>query len=186
SHLVDELISMHLLPRWVHLANSAGSYYEKDAHFNLVRAGAALVGLPFRDDGEIPAGMRRSLVWKARLASCKMLPAGWKVSYGQRYTVAADEWIGALPVGYADGYHRISGNHVIVDGKKAPVVGNVCMDQCMIKLPKNYPIGSEVTLLGSQGSASIQVEDLCKVWNVVEDDVTSNIAARVPRIHVRD
>ncbi len=186
THLVDELMSVQLLPKWVHLANSAASYYENDSRFNLVRAGAAIVGLPFSDDVPFPSAMCRSLSWKARLASCKRMPAGWTISYGQRYTVEQDEWIGALPVGYADGYHRVAGNQVLLDGQKVPVVGNVCMDQCMIRLPKQVPLGTEVVLLGSQNGANIAVEDLCRIWNVVEDDVTSCIAARVPRVYVRD
>jgi alanine racemase len=183
---VKSLREANILPKWVHMANSAGTYYEPDSHFNLVRAGSAVVGLQFRDDAPYPNTMRRSFAWKTRLASCKEIPAGWGIGYGQTYTLEKDEIIGVIPVGYGDGYRRKFHNEVLIDGQRVPVVGTECMDQTMIRLPKKYPYGTEVVLIGTQGKESIYVEDICKKWNTIEVDVTTLINQRVPRVYVRD
>ncbi|MCT9872764.1 alanine racemase, partial [Paenarthrobacter aurescens] len=76
--------------------------------------------------------------------------------YGATYTAEGDEWIGTLPIGYADGWIRkLQGQEVLVDGKRVPIVGRICMDQCMIKLPGPYPVGTVVTLIGNDGDESI-------------------------------
>jgi len=183
---VESLREVNLLPKWIHLANSAGTYYEPDSHFNLVRAGSAVVGLQFRDDIPYPAAMRRSFSWKTRLASCKVVPAGWGIGYGQTYTLEKDEIMGVIPVGYGDGYRRKFHNEVLIDGQRVPAAGSECMDQTMIRLPKKYPYGTEVVLIGTQGNENIYVEDICKKWNTIEVDVTTLINQRVPRVYVRD
>ncbi len=183
---VDSLAGANLLPKWVHLSNSAGSYYEHDAHFNLVRAGSAVVGLAFRDNEPYPSSMRRAFAWKTRLASCKVIPQGWAIGYGQLYTLQQDEIVGVLPVGYGDGYRRKYGNHVLIDGQRAEVLGAECMDQTMIRLPRKYPMGTEVVLVGTQGSESILIEDLAKTWKTIEVDATTVLNQRVPRVYIRD
>jgi len=183
---VTGLKEIGLLPHWIHLANSAGSYYEPDSHFNLVRAGSAVVGLAFRDDDLYPDTMRRAFQWKTRLAASKVIPKGWAIGYGQLYKLEQDELIGVLPVGYGDGYRRKYGNHVLIGGQRAPVVGSECMDQTMIKLPAKYPMGTEVVLIGEQGNESIYVEDICKTWKTIEVDVTTILNQRIPRIYIRD
>ena len=183
---VDLMTQANLLPKWIHLCNSAGSYYEPDGYFNLVRSGSAVVGLAFRDNEPFPAVMRQSFVWKALLSACKLVTKGGGIGYGQTYTLEKDGYIGTLPVGYGDGYRRKMGNHVLIDGKRVPVVGSECMDQMMILMPKAYPVGTEVVLIGTQGNESIFVEDICKTWKTIEVDATANINFRVPRVYVRD
>lgn len=175
-----------VLPRWVHLANSAASYHEPDTHFNLVRAGSAVVGLAFRENEPYPSTMRRAFQWKTRLASSKVIPAGWSIGYGQLYHLEEDELIGVIPVGYGDGYRRKYGNHVLIDGQRVPVLGSECMDQTMIRLPRKYPLGTEVVLIGEQGHEAIYVEDICQTWKTIEVDVTTILNQRVPRVYVRD
>ncbi len=170
-------------PEWVHCSNSAAAFGCPAAHFNLVRAGSALLGirpfyyLPF------PSELKRVLVWKARLASCKRLPPGWGVGYGQAYVTQSAEWIGVVPVGYGDGFRRAPFNEVLVDGKRVPVLGKVCSDMAMVRLPVPYPEGTEVVLLGQQGRELIQIEDLSDRWGVSQAAVTAGITARVPRLY---
>ena len=173
-------------PRWIHMANSSGAYYEKDSHFNLVRSGSAMYGLKFRDNLPFPSSMKRALTWKARLASCKVIPAGWGIGYGLKYTPDKDEIIGSIPVGFGDGFRRNFGNKVLIDGGRVPVVGSECMDQTMIRLPRVYPMGTEVVLVGTQGDETIHVEDLGQRWGTVKTDVTISISRRIPRIYTRD
>ncbi len=182
---VKSLEAAGLLPKYVHLANSAGSYYEKESWFNMVRAGSAVTGIGFRDDVPFPHDIKRAITWKVRLAACKVLPAGTGISYGHHYVTSGEEIIGTLPIGYGDGYRRLPGNHVLIDGQRVPIVGKECMDQCMVRLPKMYPLGTEVVVIGTQDTESITLEDLAILYNTPEVDIASSINHRIPRVYMR-
>lgn len=173
-------------PKWVHIANSVGAMDYPETRFNLVRVGSAILGLRPMASEPFPAELRRSLVWKTQLASCKCYPGGWGVGYGFAYVTSQREWIGTLPVGYSDGFRRVMNNEVLIGGEYIPVVGRVAMDMCMLRLPHPYPLGEEVILTGQQGGAAIQVEELAERWNTTEMDVTSQINFRVPRVYCQD
>jgi alanine racemase len=95
------------------------------------------------------------------------------------------ERIGVIPVGYADGFRRRLGNFVLAGGKRVPVVGGVCMDQCMLQLDDvpEARIGDEVVLIGCQGSSAISAEEIGQAWGTVNYDVVCGLTARVPRIY---
>ncbi|HEY3343446.1 MAG TPA: alanine racemase [Anaerolineaceae bacterium] len=173
-------------PRWVHISNTGGTLGRTDAWFNLVRPGSGIYGIwPF-DDLPYPDYLSPVLTWKARLASCKRIPAGWALSYGQVYTLTHDEWIGVVPVGYGDGYRRRYGTEMLIGGRRIPVRGTVCMDQCMVSLPERHAFGEEVVVLGRQGDACISLPELARRWNTAQLEVVTNISLRVPRVYVRD
>lgn len=173
-------------PRWVHTANSGAALGHPETHFNMVRVGSALVSIrPFYFE-PFPAYLRRVLSWKASLSSCRMMPEGWGISYGQTYHTGPGEIIGVIPAGYADGFRRSPKNEVLVDGQRIPVVGKICADATMLRLPCRYPLGTEVVLIGSQGAESIQIEDVSERWNTAQADVVANINQRVERIYIRD
>lgn len=97
----------------------------------------------------------------SKLAHVKELEAGESVSYGRTYKTKQKEWIGSIGLGYADGWRRkLQGQQVLIDGKRMPIVGRVCMDQLMIKLDKQYPIGTKVTLIGKDGSQNIEIDQI--------------------------
>jgi alanine racemase len=134
--------------------------------------------------------MKPILQWKARLVSVKTFPDSHPVSYGARYHTKAEEKIGIVPVGYADGWRRRphEANCVLLHGTRVPVKGTVCMDQCMVSIPDhiNAKLGDEVVLLGRQGDEEItDVEIAEDWWGTNNYDVIANISARVPRIYVR-
>ena len=171
-----------LRPRWVHLANSAAAYYLPQTRFDLLRVGNVVLGLRIRVDKELPEHYRPALRWKAQLAACRLLPAGWPVGYGLTYITPAEEWSGVVPVGYGDGLRRVPGNRVIIGGQLCPVVGRLCLDQLMVRLPGRFPMGEEVVIVGQQGSESIQVHDLAALYQISQVDFTSLIHSRVPRV----
>ena len=186
KEVMETLHAEGLQPRWVHIANSSALLYEKGTEFSMVRAGAAVYGILTRAGVPYPAHtLRHALTWKARLISVKVMPKGWGISYGQTYVTADEEVIGVVPIGYADGFRRMSGNEVLIEGQRMPVVGRVCMDQCMVRLPKKYPIGTEVVIIGEQGSESIYSEELAARWKTAEHDPTSALSLRIPRIYTR-
>jgi alanine racemase len=184
---VDALREEGLCPRWLHLSNTAGSIVHPEARFTMVRGGSSVVGIwPFNYDLPYPEFLRPALTWKARLASCKVLPAGWAVGYSQLYPLTKDELIGVIPVGYGDGFRRTLNNEVIIGGQKVPVRGRMCMDQAMIHLPKVYPLGEEVVLIGQQGNERFRLEDLAIRYDTAQVDVSTMINIRVPRVYLRD
>jgi len=183
THVLAALHTVGLRPRWAHLGNSAVAFGLPEACFDLVRAGTALLGMkPFYFD-PFPPELQRVISWKAQIASCRLLPTGWGVSYGHEYVASGAEWIATLPVGYGDGFRRLPGNQVLVEGQRVPVVGRVCNDMCMVRLPHEMPVGSEVVLIGKQGGEEITTDELIDRWHTSQADIVSNINARVPRVY---
>jgi alanine racemase len=175
-----------LRPPLVHAANSATTITRKNLHFDMVRAGIAIYGLHPSPDCPTPSSFRPAMTWKTQLSQVKILPPGRGLSYGHIYTTSAEERIGTLPVGYADGFRRTSGNQALVGGKRVPVVGRVCMDQCLVQLdevPDAAP-GDEVVLIGAQGEAVITAEDVAEIWGTINYEVTCGVGRRVPRLYI--
>ena len=180
---VQSLESAGMRPRWVHVANSAAAFYLPHSRHDMVRVGNVVLGLRIRLDKPLPAYYRPALTWKARLAASRLLPAGWNVGYGTDYITTHDEVIGVVPAGFGDGLRRVPGNQVIIGGVKCPVVGRLCLDQMMIRLPHPYRMGEEVVIIGGQGASSQWVHDLAQLYKISQVDLTSLIHSRVPRIY---
>jgi len=109
------------------------------------------------------------------------------VSYGATYEAQGDEWIATLPIGYADGWIRkLSGQEVLIDGKRASIIGRICMDQTMIKLDAFYPVGTPVTLIGGQGKEFISVNEIAEKLDTINYEVPCMISGRVPRVYIEN
>lgn len=178
-----------LRPRWAHLCNTAGALSIPEARFDMVRGAEAHLGFnpfSFRELSEKEPLQPALTAWKARLVSCKTLPAGWGVGYGSTYTVQSDELIGVVSAGFGDGVRRVPGNEVLIEGHRLPVVGATCMDVFMVKLPKAFPLDTEVTLLGTSGNETITIEDIAARYNTVHVDFMMGLTARVPRVYYWD
>ena len=185
DNLLSGLQAAGLRPALAHAANSAATLYFPRARYDMVRCGIAIYGLHPSSEAPLPADFRPALSWKARLASIKTLPPGHGIGYNFRYTTQSHERIGVCPAGYADGPRRRLGNFVLIGGRRVPVVGGVCMDQCMLQLDTvpDAQIGAEIVLIGRQGTEQIRAEDLGLAWGTVNYDVVCGLAARVPRIY---
>ena len=188
KELLDELEMAGLRPPLVHAANSAATLYYPQARFGLVRCGIAIYGLHPSSEAPLLEGFQPALSWKARLVSVKTLPPGHGVSYNARYVTSQEEQIGTIAVGYADGFRRRLGNFALVDGRRVPVVGSVCMDQCMLvlDLADKAAVGDEVVLIGKQGETVVSAEDVAAAWGTVNYDVVCGLAARVPRFYLNE
>ncbi len=175
-----------LRPPIAHAANSAATLTLPEAHFEMVRPGIALYGLDPSLEVRLPEGFRPALSFKTQVAQVKMVPAGECISYGCTYVTERPTRIAVLPVGYADGFRRAPRNwgSVLVHGQEAPLLGRVCMDQCMIDvthLPQ-VRVGDEVVLIGRQGEASLTAEEVARRLGTINYEVVSEILARVPRV----
>jgi alanine racemase len=186
TDIIWEIEKMGLRPPWVHADNSAGSLNFPQASHDLIRTGIVVYGLSPSSSRPLPDGYRAALSFKAKLVSIKEFPPGSGISYSHRYVTYKTEKIGVIPVGYADGLRRVSGNEVLIRGVRVPVVGNVCMDQCMIQLEKvpDAQIGDEVVLIGQQNGDKITADDLAELWGTINYEVVCNMAARLPRIYI--
>jgi alanine racemase len=184
--LIQSLQSIGLRPPIVHASNSAGTVYFPKAKFDLVRPGIALYGLSPSKQAPVPPDLKPALSWKSRLISVKILPAGSGVGYSHRYVTQKEERVGVIAIGYADGFRRVQGNKVLIQGKHAPIIGNVCMDQSMVQLDEipEARIGDEVVLIGKQGENQITADDLADNWGTINYEVVTSLAKRVTRFYV--
>ncbi|MBM3126914.1 MAG: alanine racemase [Chloroflexi bacterium] len=171
----------------IHAANSAGALEFPSARFDMVRTGIAIFGLPPSQAVTLPDGLRPALSWKTRLISVKTLPPGHGVSYGFKYITKKEERIGVIAVGYGDGLRRTAGNQVLIRGKKVDIIGNVCMDQCMVQLDTlpDVQIGDEVVIIGEQNDAAISATDIANHWQTINYEVICGLAARMPRYYLK-
>lgn len=176
-------------PEYVHSSNSAAVLRKPDTHFNAVRVGIAMYGLtPSQEMKEVlPVPLKEVFSLYSRLIHTKEIKAGDKISYGATYEASENEWIGTIPIGYADGWIRkLQGQEVIVDGKRSPIVGRICMDQCMISLPRPLKTGEKVTLIGRDGNEAVTIDEIAGKLETINYEIPCIISARVPRIYIRD
>ncbi|CAF4925739.1 unnamed protein product, partial [Rotaria sp. Silwood1] len=128
----------------------------------MVRCGKALTG-PQDESLKhlLPFILRTAMSVHSTLDLVKLLNATEKIGYSGTYTTTEPEWIGTVPIGYADGWHQnFKGTGVLVEGKRLSIVGRISMDQLMIGLDRPYPIGTRVTFIGQQGNDTITVDDV--------------------------
>jgi alanine racemase len=179
-------------PRWRHLANSAALVALPTARdgklLNLVRPGVALYGLSSAPWITPERPLEPVLSWKTAIVHLKEVPTGTAVSYGGTWTAQRPTRIATLPVGYADGYARRLSNRaqVLVRGQRAPVVGRVCMDLCMVDVTDvpDASLEDEVVLLGRQGAEDIGATELAGWAETISYEVLCAVGARVPRVAV--
>ncbi|MGG6432863.1 alanine racemase [Anoxybacillus sp. D401a] len=176
-------------PPVIHCANSAAGLRYPDRVFNAVRLGISMYGLSPSQEMKplLPYPLKEAFSLHSRLTNVKKVKRGEKISYGVTYEAETDEWIGTVPIGYADGWlRRMQHFSVLVDGKRAQIVGRVCMDQMMIRLPYELPIGTKVTLIGEQQGDRISIDDVAAHLNTINYEIPCTISYRVPRIFLRN
>jgi len=172
-----------------HAANSAAIIDHPESYFDMVRPGIMLYGLNPSTDVQLSrVELRQAISLKAKISHIKTVPGGTPISYGGTYLTRKDEVIASLPIGYADGYSRLlSGKgKVLWQGKQAPIVGRVCMDQTMFKASGlDVHKGDIVTLIGKDGDNYLSVDELAQEMGTINYEVVCMISARVPRVYQR-
>ena len=173
-----------------HLNNSAG-IMRLGGSFNMVRAGIILYGLyPSEEVDKSLLPLQPVLRWVARVSHVKTLEPGREISYGGTYTTPSPRRVATIPVGYADGYPRcLSGmGQVLIGGKRAPILGRVCMDQFMVDVTEipGVQVGTPVTLVGTDGNETLSMEEVSGLAHSFNYELPCRIARRVPRVYYRD
>ena len=174
-------------PPLIHCSNSAAALRFHDSAFNAVRLGISMYGLSPSPDIKpiLPFELEEAMALYTKIVHIKQVPKNQCISYGATYRTEETEWIATLPIGYADGWIRkLQGQEVLIDGMRVPIVGRVCMDQCMVKLPKYYPVGTKVTLIGADQGEAVTVDEIAEKLGTINYEVTCMISRRVPRIYI--
>ena len=183
---VEMLSARGIDPQIKHTNNSAG-VMNFDDHYDLVRAGIVIYGMyPSEDLDKSKLGVLPAMKWIAEISHVKTLEAGREVSYGGTYITKKETVVATVPVGYADGYPRSLSNigKVLVNGKPAPIIGRVCMDQFMIDVTHipDVKVGDEVTLVGN----GLTMEEVANAAHSFNYELPCRIARRVPRIYIKN
>ena len=171
-----------------HLNNSAG-LMNFDAHYDMVRAGIVTYGMyPSEEVSPELLKLKPALQFLSKVTFVKTLPAGREISYGGTYVTTKETRVATVPVGYADGYRRsLSGKfYCLIHGKKAPILGRICMDQMMVdvsEIPQTKP-GDRVTLVGTDAEETITMEAIAAAADSFNYEFVCGISRRVPRIYV--
>ena len=192
--LAAVLDSADIRPAIVHMASTnAIGYARREAWHNMVRAGHAIYGYLSPARGPAPARILQvapALTWKAKILAVKEIPEGAQVGYGGAYRAPRPMRIAVLGAGYADGvFHRLSNRgKVIAAGKLTPILGTISMDLTTVDIshaPGLHP-GDEVTLLGREGAASLDAQEIARVAGTISYNILCNISARVRRVYVEE
>jgi alanine racemase len=173
----------------VHAANSAATYRDPTAHFDLVRCGIAIYGMdPF---GEDPAerGLEPALSVHSWVAAVRRFEPGESAGYGRRWAAHEPTWVATVPIGYGDGWRRGLTNDcdVLIGGRRFPLVGAVSMDNVTVDLggETDVSVGDEVVLIGRQGGERILAEEVARRLDTINYEITCGLSPRVRRLHVR-
>lgn len=186
GRLIKNLKRYKIKPSCTHLANSSGIFKHTDSHFDLVRPGIALYGLTSSPDIRYANDFSPVMSLRSRVVNIRDVKANTPVSYGHTFVTKKRNRIGTISVGYGDGYPRALSNagEVLVKGKRAPIVGTVCMDLIMIDIThiKSVKIGDLVTLIGRDGNERISAEECANKSHTIVYEITSGIGPRVARV----
>ena len=174
-----------------HCSNSAGIIDVPEANFDIVRAGISTYGLyPSEEVDKSNVKLKPALALKSHVAFVKEIERGTPVSYGGTFVAKEKMKIATIPVGYADGYPRSLSNkgYVLIRGKKAPILGRVCMDQFMVDVTQieGVSFGDKVTMIGKDGNEILPVEVLSELSGRFNYEFVCDLGKRIPRVYVRD
>ena len=181
----------------IHCANSSAILNFPESWRDLVRPGLTIYGalpsLQFKSKMErlikdSKQRFRPAIQWKTKIIQIKHHPKGAFLSYGNNYQTKKESLIATLPLGYADGLARTLSNKIemIIRGKRAPQVGNICMDMCLIDVTDIPDIaeGDEAIIFGQQGDLSISVEEMAEQAGLIPYEILCTVGKRVPRIYL--
>jgi alanine racemase len=169
----------------VHAANSAATFREPAAHFDLVRCGVAVYGLdPFQEDPQL-RGLEQAITLRSYVAAVRRFQPGDSVGYGRAWTAQEETWVGTLPIGYGDGWRRDFTNNadVLIGGRRYPLVGRVSMDNITVDLGPDTDVqpGAAAVLIGTDGRERVTVEELAQRIDTINYDITCGLTQRVRR-----
>lgn len=186
--LVKEIESKGIKIPIKHIANSGAIIDSPHTHLDMVRPGIIVYGYyPSDEVNKTRINLRPSMTLKASISYVKEVAKGTSISYGRTHVTKDVTKIASLPIGYADGYSRIlsSKGEVLIKGQRVPVVGRICMNQCMVDIARIHgvKIGDEAVIFGKQGEAKITVEEVAEKLGTINYEVVCMVSDSIPRIY---
>ncbi len=178
-----------------HVANSATAMSYPEMHLDMIRPGIIQYGLyPSDEVDKARLDLKPAMTLKSKVIMVKKVEAGVAVSYGGTFVTERETYIATLPIGYADGYSRLLSNKasVLIHGEYAKVIGNICMDQCMVDVTDLVQagilvsVGDEAVLFGKQGEKEITVSQLAEFMGTISYELVCIIGKRIPRIYMKN
>jgi len=173
-----------------HVSNSAATIDLPAMALDVVRCGIALYGLRPSADVKPVIPLEPALTFKSRVARVRTLPVGASISYGRTYVTSASTRVALVPVGYGDGYHRLLSNRgaVLIRGKRAPILGRVCMDQFVVDVSDipGVRLHDEVVLIGRQDGGHVSAEEVARWAETINYEVTTGLLPRATRVYLRN
>lgn len=175
----------------VHCANSAAIIDMPEYDLDMVRGGIIIYGLyPSKEVNSKKVDLKPAMTLKATVSNIKDVSEGFGVSYGQIFKTSRKSKIATIPIGYADGYSRLlTGKATVsIKGKRVPVVGKICMDQCMLDVTdvEDVQIGDEVILFGDGSNNSPHIDEIAEALGTINYEVVCMVSRRVPRVYMKD
>ena len=172
------------------MANSASVMELPSVYFDACRPGIILYGCYPSDEVDVKElSIKPVMSVKANIVHLKDVPADFSVGYGRKFISKRPSKIATIALGYADGYPRPYSQHakVIVNGKIAPIAGNICMDQCMIDVTDvpDVKVGDEVIIMGSDGKHTILADDIANATGTINYEITCAFGQRLPKVYVK-
>ena len=191
TKFIDSLLKIGINIPLKHASNSGAIMDMPETYLDGVRAGIILYGYyPSEDVNKTNLSIKPALTLKAKITHVKEMDENMYISYGRTFKTKRKSVIATLPIGYADGYSRLLGNgaKVIINGNFAPVVGRICMDQCMIDVTDigDVKVGDEVVILGQNGNLKFDADDFANIMGTINYEIICMFKHRIPRVYTQN
>lgn len=185
---IEKLEKREVSFKYKHIEDSISAVDQPEFHMDMIRPGAVIYGIAAYHHGYLE--LKQAMKFKTRISHIKTIEKGQGVSYDYLWRAKLDSIIGTLPFGYSDGYPRnlMGKSYVTIHGKKAPVIGFICMDQCMVDLT-NIPeakLGDEVIIYGDGSDNTLDIENISILAETNKNDIMSRLSLRSPRVYIED
>ena len=186
DYVIEKLKKENLLPKYIHASASSGILNFKKARYNLVRPGIILYGYFPDEKLKETLNLKPATKLKSKVTFVKTVPEGTPISYGRAFQAKEETRVATVPLGYADGLRRILSNQgeVIIRGKRAKIIGNICMDNFMVDVT-NVPdvqIGDEVILWDNE---KLSIEEMAQKCHTINYEILCTIGQRIPRKYIK-
>ena len=189
--VIEKLEDKNIQIPITHVSNSAATIDLPEYNLDMVRGGIMIYGLyPSDEVDKEKVSLKPAMTLKAKISHLKEVPEGTGISYGQIFVTKRKSKIATIPIGYADGFTRLltSKAEVAIKGKRAPIVGKICMDQCMIDVTdiEDVKVGDEVVLFGDGTNGVPHIDEVAEKLGTINYEIVCMVGRRVPRVYIKD
>lgn len=192
TNLLKKLSNLNIEIPIKHVSNSGAIMDMPKTYLDAVRAGIILYGYyPSNEVKKENLSLKPALTLKSTITRVQEMDAGMSISYGRTFKTERRSLIATIPIGYADGYSRLLAKNakVIINGQFAPIVGRICMDQCMIDITDingDIKVGDEVIVLGEQDGLRFNADDFAEIMGTINYEILCMLKYRIPRVYVKN